>query len=527
MQIKTKNKVALFLLVFLVSSTRLGKADVGIFPVHPHGGTIDTSDPNTKVSMMYEEVTLTYGVPKNEYIDDILLGRIMPVSVVAKFVMRNNGDEDEKLKVYFPQSDYAFVGGWSEDKIKNFKVNGLLIDESEAVQIPYDHPDYKEITVYQWEETFKARSTKEIVIEYDTKSQNNFQIFPLTYVLGTGRNWYGPIGRGVIAFVMPYDLQPYSVTSDVRMLNKFKLPYSLNKNKITVAFSNYEPDEREAIMLGVYDFEIVNEIERIKKLNTNIANTLSLAENFKKLTAGPKCSLCSGGETLTNALNYYRKALDLAVTKGDLDRILFSYSGIPGEYTLKINDLLSYLTFDNCATEDLACVYQIYTSREKMDATVFRLNWITKSVDHKDFLLAYAKKVEMYNPQLAEGIRSYTSRAPDMIAYGNSLNGQVRNDKNKDAEVTTEEQKLLESEATNQPPIKDQELLKDGVIKKSKTEILNYLIERVAAPIAALVSMMVFVLFGYMAKRKRNNLNNRKNKSPDNMGIKENEQTRL
>lgn len=407
------------------------KADVGPPPIYSQGGILQTDAEATSVSMVAEDVTLKYGQPEGENSWDM----VMPVHVTAHFTMRNTGTEDETLQVFFPSDDSAFIGGWEGDYavISNFTVNGQSIDASELGSVgAMINGESKSINAYQWTERFPAGEDTEISISYDGASGKDYEVYYLTYVLGTGRGWKGPIGAGTITFELPDALASYSVVQEAPLQTENEFPFSVSGSAITITFENYEPDPDTTIILGVYDFDLVEQSEHLMSLPKNFQNTLSLAGVLRQLSGGPHCYFCTG-EAATMAPAYYMDALDLANSESELDQVLVSFmygdEQFRNDWTPPaIEDIKDAFSFPDCEQDDSACRYYTYVDRGGFGSTPFGFNLLSKGLKHEDFLSEYSAKIRSYDSAVADSIDSFIQGATDAYAWYANENGLTVNE---------------------------------------------------------------------------------------------------
>lgn len=392
-------------------------ADLGVTPIYSQGGTLLAISPSTNVSMDYEKVILTYGQPQRKYDNK---GRewdaTMTVHVSAVFKMKNNGTQVEKLTVYFPSSDSTFVGGSGGDDITNFKVNGKSLAKESLGNIPLIIEGNEEkILAYEWQETFNPQQINEITVEYDTKSGKDFEVYYLTYVLGTGRGWQRNIKQGEINFVLPENLVSYSVLNKAPMVKENKLPFKVFGNTVTVSFSEYEPSSDDVIVLGVYEFNKVGAIEQLKNEPQTFANVLKIAGLFRELSGGPHCAFCIGIAS-RNAEDYYNLALDKATSKDELNSVLKSFAYGDGDWG-NASDLLKMISLKGCEVDNLECKANIYVDRDKLGETPFRLDVEKGQVGQSDFLIKYANKIQTYDTVISASINSYISGAKEASTW--------------------------------------------------------------------------------------------------------------
>ena len=402
------------------------RADVGAPNVFTQGGIIMTDISQTNVSMDYEKVILTYQpAVKTYYKSGEVNSAYMNCHVSAVFKMRNSGNLEEKMTVYFPAQDAAFVGGdfynSSQENLTNFKANGwLLSDLGSDITVMIEGQPVK-ISTYQWEEVFPAQATKEITVEYDTKSAKNYEVFYLTYVLSTGFSWKGAIGGGEIDFVLPENLADYAVVSNLPLVKENELDFQVTGNTIFFLFKDYETVSNVAISIGVYDFEKVRDVEQRRATAQSSYELMVVADKLKELSGGPHCSFCTGPAS-DLAKKYYGLAIDKTSTKNDLLWILESYifwhkDGIAGLEDINQGELVKSGMDQSFGTNpcvgdkektDKVCLENLFEN-----PYLFRSNiGISRNkVQGQEFLQQTAAKMDAFDPVLAGGIRQYISLA--------------------------------------------------------------------------------------------------------------------
>lgn len=412
----------LFLSVMLVYGFRgVVWADVGPPPIYSQGGAIHSSALATNVSMEYEKVILTYGDPQRQYssFDGKEYLASMPVHVSAVFKMKNNGKNVERMNVFFPSNDSAFIGGTTgvdDIALSNFRVNQKMLSKESQTEIPLSINGKEEkILTYQWEEVFYPQQITEITVEYDTKSGKDYQVYYLTYVLGTGSGWQGTIKQGEINFILPENLTSYAVLNQAPMVKGNTFPFTTLGNTIIVRFSDYEPNSDDAIVLGVYEFDKIHQIESLKKELQTFSNVLKIAELFKELSEGPHCDFCTGTAS-DFADQYYKLALDLARSKDELNAVLKSLVYGDGDRG-NITDLIRYMSLDDCRVTDMDCKMSIYFERDKLGDTPFRLHRDNGEVGERDFLLKYGEKMQIYDTHVTASIHTYINEAQNVFEY--------------------------------------------------------------------------------------------------------------
>lgn len=441
MTIKAKIITFIFLASILIfSCVNISLADVGPIGISPQGGTLQAGSQSTNVSMNYENVILTYGKPQKREImyenaDVPHVYKTMSIHVSALFKMMNNGDKTENVSVFFPSDTGVFAQGVSigDSGITNFKVNGKeLVKENLSYVSVLINGFEQKASAYQWQETFYPQKENQIIIEYDSEIREEaYNVYYLAYVLGTGRGWQGPIKKGEVTFILPQDLALYAITSKPPQMEENKLPFQVEGNSIKLSFFDYEPDSNETILLGVYDFNIVDEIEQLKKEQSAFSNNLKIAGLFRQLTWDTHCVLCTG-VTTKNTKNYYDLAFTQAASKDELNLALVSFTyGIDGsekDYAIKMNNLLSIMSL-KCSEFDPECNKEsIYFGRGYFDGTPFSSFFGGKSyeeyvasgkieVPNGDFLRKYADKMQKYDKSLSVLANNFLKGIPTNSVY--------------------------------------------------------------------------------------------------------------
>ncbi|MFA5134263.1 MAG: hypothetical protein WC505_00550 [Patescibacteria group bacterium] len=397
-------------------------ADLGPPPVFTQGGMLQTDAEATNVAMVNEEVVLKYSQPHS----DDLFGTVMPVHVTATFTMRNTGTEAETLQVYFPSNDSVFIGGYEGEygTVSNFTVNGRVIGDEGLGHIAANiNSEDQSILVYQWEETFLPGEDTDLVISYDAKSGKDYEVYYLTYVLGTGRGWKGPIANGTVSFELPETLTDYSVVDEAPLVAENALPYTVAGNTITVALKDYEPESDAVIVLGVYNFDLVQQVENLKRNATSFENTLKLAGALHALSSGPHCVFCTG-KASDMALSYYLESLEQAAAGSDLDRVLASFmfgdTGLYEDWTPPSpSEAKALFSFPACGVDDTNCRYSAYFDRGGLGETPFSFDYTTHALKHTDFLELYVSKIRSYDSVTADAIERYIQDAPKAYEWQN------------------------------------------------------------------------------------------------------------
>ncbi len=504
----TKVKVIVFILLVTVLSysfTNIAYADLGVIPIDPQGGAIQTNSSLTNVSMDYEKVVLTYSKPENyelksesgEFTDT---NTIMKVHVSAIFKMMNNGDKIENIDVFFPADTGEFASNITDESITNFKVNGKTITKKNSDNVSMSlYGTEQKISAYQWTETFYPQKENQVVIEYDSVvfKEGGYNVYYLAYILGTGRGWQGAIKKGDIFFVLPEPLTSYAVSSRPPQMQENKLPFEVDSNSIKLSFSNYEPDSDEVILLSVYDFEKVNAIEQLKKEQPTFSNTLKIAGLFRELSYGGHCVFCTDKTTI-EAKKYYSLALDKATSKDEVNLVLGSFAygfkdSKEENYKTQMADLQAMFSFRDCEKDDFKCKENIYASRGDLGDIPFGGffgNYGDSSgnqnikIPHEDFLNKYASKMQAYDPAISTIINNFLKEIPVIMkASFESINTP---------------ESTITPESTEFPALPQEENITSGstVQEQEPTREKNIpLITGVGILFAALIGFVVFRLF--------------------------------
>ncbi len=403
---------------------RQASADVGPAQINPQGGSLISGSSSTNVELEYEKVTLTYGKPQRmpyygSYRD------YMPVHVTGVFWLKNTGSTGEKLDVYFPASDYLFVGGYNEmeNQITNFKVDDGSGMSSGAISpplttLPTDiNGKTQSMPVYHWQENFNGGiSTKRLFIEYDTTSAKSMNVYYLTYVLGTGRGWKGPIGKADITFVMPQNITNDLVISKAPLIEENKLPYKVSGNSINFTLTEYEPEANDAIALGIYDLDAVNAIEELKKQPNTLENTIKIANSYRSLSVGAHCIFCTGSAA-QQAKNYYSAALDKAKSKEELNTVLRAFAYGDSTYPAYNTELIfSYFTLakdPDCKIGDGEFSCSNADKEKQLNDTYAIYIAMADPSNYKDVLTKYSCKIRAYDKASATAVDAFLGSPSD------------------------------------------------------------------------------------------------------------------
>lgn len=174
--------------------------------------------------------------------------------VKCLFNMKNLG-EPEKLQIGFPEMTFHYMRKKSKvDDASRFlvKENGIDVDFDFSDSLRYDKEYRKKVESYQikedwylWESEFKQGESKTIEVQYSLPSgllyKTNKRFF--TYLLSTGANWKGTIGKAEI-IVNLKDIEIDSLISQQPNNNCV-----ITHNQLKWTFSDLEPTTNDDIMI--------------------------------------------------------------------------------------------------------------------------------------------------------------------------------------------------------------------------------------------------------------------------------------
>lgn len=450
-------KIATFIVsVMAVTLLAAGaaRADIGPAQIYAEGGALKPAA-NTNVSMESEKVVLTYKQPEKLSGDTGFM--VMRAHVTAQFKMNNPSQNKQTMKLYFPADDAQYAGGMGVDTdITNFSVNGAkLTSNAVQVEVGSDTFGYSgkggsvNIKAYQWDQSFPAGETT-ITVEYDTMSGQQFEMYDLTYVLGTGRNWSGPIKQGEVDFVFPDKVQPYAVTGDVPLLKENKLAYTIEDKTIKVAFTDYEPASGDVIVLGIADPTVVGQIEKAKQVKPQtVDSTINIASLFRGLSVGAHCYLCVDPAAEISK-SYYTQAFNMAKSKDEVNKVMQSlaFGGQTGEYQTfaKMYEWFDYFTKNRaCDVNDSNCSTEEYMFSNVTPFGPAQASF-TSAPSNADLLALYACRLRPYDLTASVAVEDYANKR-----YESCPTKEPQTDQN--AMTTPSETKLASQNTASQNQI--------------------------------------------------------------------------
>lgn len=181
--------------------------------------------------------------------------------VKCLFNMKNLG-EQEKLQIGFPEMTFHYYRQKSKvDEASRFQVkeNGKVVNFDFSDSLKYDKDYRKKVESYQikeewylWESEFQQGESKTIEIQYSLPFgmlyKTNERFF--TYLVSTGANWKGTIGKAEI-IVNLKDIEMDSIVS------KNPSNCEINNNQLIWTFSDFEPTTKDDIKINYNSSKIL------------------------------------------------------------------------------------------------------------------------------------------------------------------------------------------------------------------------------------------------------------------------------
>lgn len=205
------------------------------------GGTLQLMDEHTSIKMVSEDV-------------DIKLGEAVAYDwrayVRCQFIFRNDGPATD-VWMGFPEKCAAGGDSSAIDRLMGFKswVDGqpmaLKYVKSSKNEKGGDIKDYK--AWYVKKVHFDAGQTRRVVDVYSAylgyvAEQTSFSTSSIVYILQTGRNWKGPIGKAVINVDVSTAGDYYEIDAGPNGCRR-------KHNKLTWVLKNIEPKEDICVVL--------------------------------------------------------------------------------------------------------------------------------------------------------------------------------------------------------------------------------------------------------------------------------------
>lgn len=276
--------------------------------------------------------------------------------VYCSFKMKNLG-EQEKLKIGFPDMNFYYHRTIKEsEKLNRFKVkeNGKPLKFHLSDSLKNDAEFRRKIDSYQiieewylWDGEFQKGETKTIEVQYSLpfgalyKSNNRY----FTYLLSTGANWRGTIGKAEI-IVNLKDIDADSIVSFVPANGSF------SEKQLSWTFLDFEPTTEHDIKVFynsnknlytgkkhippvfIIDGEIKEgfDIENVKSDDIASINILKNPEQTKKYTTQ------DNGVVILHTKNFVLSKLGRIVNdKSNQEISLTDYDKLKDEYCLYVN----------------------------------------------------------------------------------------------------------------------------------------------------------------------------------------------
>ena len=205
----------LAVVILVLSSSHPALADVAP-PEQPPGSSLGPGEEVTQVQMLSEEVIIEVGDPAN--IDPSWPENHAVEAVVsARFTMRNQGEQEERMTVRFPLNN---VEGWGDGfgrypQVQDFTVS-VGAQQLDWSVVPSTNPWDADEPPLLWAAfgvTFPVDRDIVIKVSYTLLSTGYLPEARFSYILETGAGWYGSIGEGDIILRLPYRATSENVLS--------------------------------------------------------------------------------------------------------------------------------------------------------------------------------------------------------------------------------------------------------------------------------------------------------------------------
>jgi hypothetical protein len=226
--------IAFFLVAGIITPSY---ADVAP-PPSPDGYTILPGDEKTQVRMMYENVFMNIDINGNAKVD-------------ANFVMRNLGEKEERMDVYFPLYNFEphlKINDCTKYHLSNTPIADLAAwvwDQPQAIKTDdIQQPNYMAkpgesltMNVPCWgifPVVFPPGLDVPIEVKYTSPGYS--------YILTTGAGWNGTIGEADVTFRLPYE-----VIKGQNFMECYPETCTLNERDIQWVFKDFEPEKNLGI----------------------------------------------------------------------------------------------------------------------------------------------------------------------------------------------------------------------------------------------------------------------------------------
>jgi len=207
------------------------KADVGVPPAQP-ASSLSPGEIDTQVQMVSEEVEII--IREEEY----------QASVSADFQMRNNGEEDEGIEVWFPFGErLTYSKGSSHISVHDFQA--WVDGEKQVVAI--ENSDEWLIFWAHWPVSFPAGGDVNIKVSYTVDVDQKGFLERYSYIMETGGGWQGPIEEAFITIEAPYPLRELDEFLGVPAFFAQPKGYSVSGSSIRWDLRDLEPTSEDNI----------------------------------------------------------------------------------------------------------------------------------------------------------------------------------------------------------------------------------------------------------------------------------------
>jgi len=164
--------------------------------------------------------------------------------VHCEFLFENISNEPITAKVGFPGRTFypreiqdlalsnfeAYIDGEKKEVLKRKELLGAEIRDGEYTWTPHRY-------WYVWDVDFPAKGRVKIANSYSVRLSSNQEISFFQYVMTTGKNWHGPIGRAKITVRYADDLD-----LERRFIYASPTNYIVKGNTVTWEFEDFVPD---------------------------------------------------------------------------------------------------------------------------------------------------------------------------------------------------------------------------------------------------------------------------------------------
>lgn len=323
----------MLLSILLFFPVEQANADVGP-PPPPVGSDLSPSIDHTNVRMVSEHVLIDIAEFSNYPSGH--------ANVHAKFVMRNESNEEEKMQVRFPMNHTAWdIDEWFKNNgeycqysslpsLKNFQVwvNNHKLDfdiSYKTMEDPFRSPnaqgDPVSITVPCWAHfsiTFPPEEDVVIDVRYTIPGFNydgqgldgqGGGELSFSYVLVTGAGWKGTIGKADIIARLPYE------ANKINVINCQPDNCEISKDKISWHFEDFEPETNISLDMirPTMWRKVLQEIENVTNNPDNGEAWGRLGKIYKEILFDPKNYITIHSEYDQTLFDLSREAYQKAV----------------------------------------------------------------------------------------------------------------------------------------------------------------------------------------------------------------------